>query len=103
MFTPQDWKNGADYSNEAYENFHNAFEVYNTIGEFLKKLFIAIACSLAICLIIWQWENICNSLYNCFISNQEIKEITIGVALGTPFIVTLSMPYIIYMRYKNKK
>lgn len=106
MFTLNNWENGADYSDEAYENFYNAFEAYDTIGKFLKKLSIAIACSLATSLVIWKWENIleiCNSLYNFIISNQAIMKITIGVALGIPFIVTLSIPYIIYMRHKNKK
>lgn len=105
MFTPLDWRNGADYSDETYESFHNTFETYDTFGKFLKIFFIVIACSLAICLIIWQWENIteiCNRLYNFIMSKQKIKEIVIAIALGVPFIITLSIPYIIYMRHKNK-
>ena len=55
MFTPHDWRNGADYSDETYESFHNTFETYDTFGKFLKIFFIVIACSFAICFIIWQW------------------------------------------------
>ena len=45
MFTPHDWRNGADYSDETYESFHNTFETYDTFGKFLKIFFIVIACA----------------------------------------------------------
>ena len=44
MFTPHDWRNGADYSDETYESFHNTFETYdkdlikNHIGRIRQKI-----------------------------------------------------------------
>lgn len=90
MLTPHDWKNGADYSDEAYKNFHRADDVYNAFGKFLKMIFIAVVCSLAVCLIIWQWKNIteiCNSLYS---------KISI-------LFVALYVPYLVYVHNRKKE
>ena len=56
--TPHDWKNGADYSDEFYENLEKCFENQKCVS-FLLKVFLYIIIAAAITgLIIWQRENI---------------------------------------------
>ncbi len=98
MKTLEDWKNGADYSDEAYEKYHNVFASYDAFGKFLKIFFVIIVCLLATGLAIWQWENILkvsNSIYSFMTSHPKVKEIVV-ISIGS--ILVASIPLITLRR-----
>ena len=94
MFTPHDWRNGVNYSDETYEKYHRVFEAQGELGKLLKMLFIVIACSLAAGLAIWQWENILklfDCIWNFIISHQKLKEIIILAVIS---MIVTSLPHL---------
>ena len=93
MKTLEDWKNGADYSDEAYEKDHNVFVSYDAFGKFLKIFFIIIVCLLAAGLAIWQWENILkvsNSIYSFMTSHPKVKEIVV-ISIGSMLVASIPL------------
>ena len=88
MKTLEDWKNGADYSDD-----HNVFVSYDAFGKFLKIFFIIIVCLLAAGLAIWQWENILkvsNSIYSFMTSHPKVKEIVV-ISIGSMLVASIPL------------